>query len=79
MDALVVVLISSPARCGSVATPGEAKLGEPGWALACAISSPKVLNLESGGTTATIGTVPSTPTMRKSLIGSNVRLLNWAG
>src|SRR6516165_9891645 len=54
-------------------TPAEAKLNEPGLALAAATRSPTVLKPRDGETTSTFGDTPIGITADKSRAGSNVR------
>src|SRR6516225_112122 len=53
-------------------TPAEAKLSEPGLALAAATRSPTVLKPRDGETTSTFGELPNGMTAEKSRLGSNV-------
>ena len=57
----------SAARCEVEPTPAEAKLSAPGLALAAAIRSAAVLKPFAGGTTSTVGVLPSAITGVKSL------------
>ena len=57
-------------RCVAVPTPAEAKFMAPGFALAAVTKSFTVLNSFDGGTTRTLGIMPSGITATRSLAGS---------
>jgi hypothetical protein len=57
----------SAARCDAAPAPAEAKLSEPGFALAVATSSPSVFHGFDVATTSTVGWKPSGTTAVKSL------------
>ncbi len=67
MSILAVSLNNSPARCGRLPGPEEAKLSFPGWALASAISSPMSFAGTLVATTSISGTVATSVTGVKSL------------
>ena len=73
MSTPVIDLNSSPDKWIELPLPEEAKLSSPGFSLTSAISSATEWTSTSGLTTSTLGTVATSVTGAKSLIGSKGR------